>query len=89
MFTNKYPYLDFHELNLDYVLKQIEDFRQELNTLEDRIYQRVMAPFERASIHGFLWDEKKEIQKKRNSKKGTLKIETSGKRRTGSGSSRF
>lgn len=42
MFTNKYPYSDFHELNLDYVLKQIEDFRHELATLEDRIYQRVV-----------------------------------------------
>lgn len=42
MFINKYPYTDFHELNLDYVLKQIKDFRAELDTISEKIYQKVM-----------------------------------------------
>ena len=42
MFNNKYPYTDFHELNLDYVLKQLADFREELDTISETIYQRVM-----------------------------------------------
>lgn len=42
MFTNKYPYTDFHELNLDYVLKKIADFQEQLDTLADKVYNRVM-----------------------------------------------
>lgn len=42
MFENKYPYTDFHELNLDYVLKQIEAFRAELASISDEIYNKVM-----------------------------------------------
>ena len=41
-FEHKYPYLDFHEMNQDYILKQLEIFRQELATLEDKVYNRVM-----------------------------------------------
>ena len=42
MFDHKYPYTDIHEINLDYVLKQLEIFRTELATLEDKVYNRVM-----------------------------------------------
>ena len=42
MFINQVPYQDFHELNLDWVLKQISDFRSELDTLHDKVYQEVM-----------------------------------------------
>lgn len=42
MFDHKYPYTDIHEMNLDYVLKQLEIFRTELATLEDKVYNRVM-----------------------------------------------
>ena len=42
MFENKYPYTDFHELNLDYVLKQIAAFREELDSISEKIYQEVM-----------------------------------------------
>lgn len=42
MFTNKYPYTDFHELNLDYVLKKLADFQEQLDTLADKVYNRVM-----------------------------------------------
>ena len=42
MFENKYPYTDFHEINLDYVLAQIKKFREELDTISETIYQRVM-----------------------------------------------
>ena len=31
-FFNKYPYTDFHELNLDFVLESIEDMKKELDT---------------------------------------------------------
>lgn len=43
MFTNQTPYTDFHELNLDWVLKQLDIFKAELATLEDKVYNRVMA----------------------------------------------
>ena len=39
MFTNQTPYTDFHELNLDWVLKQLDKFREELATLEDKVYK--------------------------------------------------
>ena len=42
MFDNKYPYTDFHELNLDYVLKQLRVFQEALDNIEDRVYNHVM-----------------------------------------------
>lgn len=42
MFNHNYPYTNLSETNLDYILKQIEVFRSELATLEDKVYNRVM-----------------------------------------------
>ena len=42
MFTHEYPYTNLSEQNLDYILKQLEAFRKELSTLEDKVYDRVM-----------------------------------------------
>lgn len=35
MFDNKYPYLDFHELNLDWLLDNVGDINTRLKTVED------------------------------------------------------
>lgn len=35
MFTNKYPYTDFHELNLDWILEQTSDMNKRVSYLED------------------------------------------------------
>ena len=43
MFDNNYPYTDFHELNLDYVLKKLAEFRKALDDLQDQVYNEVMA----------------------------------------------
>ena len=42
MFNHEYPYTNLSETNLDYILAQIEKFRTELATLEDKVYDRVM-----------------------------------------------
>ena len=42
MFTNQTPYTDFHELNLDWALKQLDLFKEQLANIEDRVYNRVM-----------------------------------------------
>lgn len=42
MFTHDYPYSDLTEVNLDYVLKQIKIFREELDNIETRVYNKVM-----------------------------------------------
>ena len=42
MFTNQTPYTDFHELNLDWCLKQLDLFKEQLANIEDRVYNRVM-----------------------------------------------
>ena len=42
MFTHEYPYTNLSETNLDYVLKQIKLFREELDNIEDRVYNKVM-----------------------------------------------
>ena len=42
MFEHEYPYTNLSETNLDYVLKQIKLFREELDNIEDRVYNKVM-----------------------------------------------
>ena len=37
IFDNKYPYLDFHELNLDWVIAKITEFDKKLDEYEDTV----------------------------------------------------
>ena len=40
MFDNKYPYLNFHELNLDWVIAKITEFDKKLDTYEDTVLEK-------------------------------------------------
>lgn len=37
MFTNKYPYTDNHELNLDWMLKKIKELEDRVKALEEQL----------------------------------------------------
>lgn len=43
MFWNKYPYLDVHEMNLDWILKQLEIFQTRIDELKITIKDEIMA----------------------------------------------
>lgn len=40
MFDNSYPYTDFHELNLDWILKKIKEFEVKVNNIESDILSK-------------------------------------------------
>ena len=42
-FVNKYPYTDFHELNLDYVLSKLTEFEAEVKRLEVKALEEANA----------------------------------------------
>lgn len=42
-FVNKYPYTDFHELNLDYVLSKLTEFETEVKELEVKALEEAKA----------------------------------------------
>ena len=36
-FFNKYPYTNYHELNLDYIMEQINSFNKRIDELSDEL----------------------------------------------------
>lgn len=42
-FCNKYPYTDFHELNLDYILNKLTEFETDVNELEVKALEEAKA----------------------------------------------
>ena len=43
MFNNKYPYTDFHEMNLDWVLKTIKELESKVDNIEQSILEQANA----------------------------------------------
>ena len=43
MIFNSYPYLDFHELNLDYVLRKLKEMNAQIDELHDQILAEAIA----------------------------------------------
>ena len=42
-FFNRYPYSDYHELNLDWILSKINEFQKNLDDLEERVTQAAIT----------------------------------------------
>ena len=43
MFQNKYPYTDFHELNLDWMLEKLTETQQRIDNLKEEILEAAKA----------------------------------------------
>lgn len=39
-FTNDFPYTDFHELNLDWILNKIKEFQERIDDFEDTVLKK-------------------------------------------------
>lgn len=39
-FTNDFPYTDFHELNLDWILNKIKEFQERIDSFEDTVLKK-------------------------------------------------
>lgn len=39
-FTNDFPYTDFHEINLDWILNKIKEFQERIDTFEDVVLKK-------------------------------------------------
>lgn len=42
-FTNDYPYTDFHEINLDWILNKIKEFQTRIDSFEDTVLKKANA----------------------------------------------
>lgn len=39
-FTNDFPYTDFHEMNLDWILNKIKEFQERIDSFEDTVLKK-------------------------------------------------
>lgn len=39
-FTNDFPYTDFHEINLDWILNKVKEFQERIDSFEDAILKK-------------------------------------------------
>ena len=39
-FTNDFPYTDFHEINLDWILNKIKEFQNRIDSFEDTVLKK-------------------------------------------------
>lgn len=39
-FTNDFPYTDFHEINLDWILNKIKEFQERIDSFEDTVLKK-------------------------------------------------
>lgn len=42
-FTNDFPYTDFHEINLDWILNKIKEFQERIDSFEDTVLKKANA----------------------------------------------
>lgn len=69
---NQYPYTNFHELNLDWILKQMEEFRNRLSAAETRIAALENLTTLHTSEIAFLKSEAVRIEKKHDEEYAAL-----------------
>lgn len=39
-FTNDFPYTDFHEINLDWILNKVKEFQERIDSFEDDVLKK-------------------------------------------------